>query len=104
MPSDINLQELLKPIVSQATTQAVGELTVLVETAIAQAFERIQKEPRYISTSDAAKMLGVSYKTARNWIDKGILTAYKIDGKVLLERNEIQEAIKEKQIKKYKHH
>ena len=48
-------------------------------------------EQKYIKASDVAEMFGVTRQTIRNWIDKGLLRALKLDGCHYIVKDSLQD-------------
>jgi len=49
----------------------------------------------FLTTTEVAEMLGVSSQTVRNWIDRGILKAYRLNpsGMLLIRQEDLDNAI-----------
>lgn len=48
----------------------------------------------YISTGEAAKMIGVSYRTLQRYIEKNVIPSVKVGGKRLIKRSDIEKLFK----------
>ncbi len=46
-------------------------------------------EIKYLSRKEAAKRLSVSLPTLQDWVKKGIISAYRINSRVLFKENEL---------------
>jgi hypothetical protein len=53
-----------------------------------------------ISRSDIAKMFSVSLVTVHDWMTKGIIPHYKMNGRTYFKRSEVLESMKQVKLKK----
>lgn len=75
-------------------------LTEVVEQAV---MKIVPKEKKYYSRQQIAEKFGVSLPTVHGWINSGKLVALKMGGRTLFDADEVDEAVKEKRILKFKH-
>ena len=54
---------------------------------------------KYINVFEVAEKAGVHFSTIRRWVLKGKLNGYKMDRKLLFDREEVDKLIKQKAIK-----
>lgn len=52
--------------------------------------------PEYITRNDVAELFRVTLVTINEWVNKGILKAYKIGRRVYFKRNEVEAALIQK--------
>lgn len=80
----------LKEMISEAVTVAIADL---------------QKEDnkKYLTIEHLCDMFYVTPQTINNWVNDGRLKAYKISDRTLFLSKEVDEAVVEKKIGKYKH-
>lgn len=57
--------------------------------------QKNQSNPRYMTTSEAAKLLGVTTNTVRRWIIKGKIRGKKIIGRWKVYREDIEKILQE---------
>ena len=62
----------------------------------------MQKEPKFYSRKETAKLLGVSLPTLARLTKDGLIVAKKIGSRILYEADAIDAAVKEKRVFKYK--
>lgn len=70
-----------------------------LETAIKQIAEHLNgraDHPEYLTRKEAAAMLQISLVTLSEWVNKGVLRAYKIGRRVYLKTDEISAAMVQK--------
>lgn len=60
------------------------------------------KEPENLTIKQTSKLLGVTELTIHNYIKKGALPASKIGRRIVISRNDIQDALKQVKSLKYK--
>jgi excisionase family DNA binding protein len=60
------------------------------------------KQPRFITRQDTAKLLGVSLVTIDKWSNEGYLKKYRIGGRIRFKAAEVQKALSEVKDLKYK--
>lgn len=90
---------------SRADAEVIGELVarlhaehdersaVAVERLMQQAL--VSPDPRaalagYMTTGEAARLIGVSAQTIKNWVDQGRLAGSRVGGRILVERRSVQ--------------
>lgn len=82
--------ENLKAMISEAVSTAIADLK--------------QTDEMYLTIEDVRKRFHLQKKqSVHDWINKGILKAYKISGKTLFKKEEVDQAVIEKVICKHKH-
>ena len=84
-------QEVLRPIIVDAVKEAVP-----VE---------LQKKDKkqYYPRKQVCDMLHISAPTFYSYVDKGLLTKVKLEGKTLVEKEDFERAVATKQLVRYKH-
>ena len=90
---------------SRADAEVIGELVVRLraehDERAANAVERLMQEalvspdPRaalggYMTTGEAARLIGVSPQTIKNWVAQGRLTGSRVGGRMLVTRRSVQ--------------
>ena len=60
----------------------------------------ISSEEKPLKRDDLAEMFGVSLVTVHDWMKKGIITGYKMNGRTYFKRDEIAKSMKEIKIRK----
>ena len=83
-------QEVLRPIIVDAVKEAVPK-------------ELQKKDKQYYTRKQVCEMLHISAPTFYSYVDKGILTKVKIEGKTLIEVSDFERAVAAKQLVRYKH-
>lgn len=82
-------------------------LQSVIEQVAEQVVERIKAEqpktPRYYTRAEVAAILHVTLPTVDSLNKKGEITAKKVGSRVLYDANEIDKAVSERTIFKYKH-
>ena len=90
---------------SRADAEVIGELVarlraehderaaVAVERLMQQAL--VSPDPRaalagYMTTGEAARLIGVSAQTIKNWVDQGRLVGSRVGGRILVARRSVQ--------------
>jgi predicted site-specific integrase-resolvase len=82
------LKELFAPVIKDLVTMIAEKVMELEQL----------REPKYITRTEAAAMLGVSLPSLHNYTRAGWLTKHRISGRVLYDQREIEEAV-EKNLK-----
>lgn len=85
------VKDILKPIIAEAINE------VNIETA-----ER-KKEKRYYTREEACQHLKIGTTTFYRLANKGKINILKIEGKTLVDADELDEAIETKQVFRYQH-
>lgn len=80
----------LKQMISDAVTVAIADL-------------HNENSKKYLTIDDLCKMFHVTPQTINNWVNSRLLKAYKISDRTLFLSKEVDEAVIEKKIGKYKH-
>lgn len=79
-------------------------LRSMLSEAVEEAVTRIvPREKRYYSRQQIAEKFKVSLPTVHGWMNSGKLTALKIGGRTLFDADEVDNAVKEKRVLKFKH-
>lgn len=86
------LWQSFKPLFYEAVKDAVSE--VLSQTE--------RKEVRYYSRKELAKILGVSLPTISGMVNRGMLHPRRLGKRVLFDSKEIDDALRENKLAKYK--
>lgn len=87
------LWQFFKPLFYEVVKEAVSEVVSRAE----------QKEVRYYSRNELAQMLGVSLPTITRMVKQGRITPRRLGKRVLFNSKEIEAALKENKLSKYKH-
>ena len=61
--------------------------------------QSIQKK-ELMSRIETSELLGVSLVTVHKWVNQGLLSCYKLGGKVYFKRSEVMDAIESRQVSK----
>lgn len=77
--------------------------TMLAEVVEEAVTKIVPKEKRYYSRQQISEKFKVSLPTVHGWINSGKLIALKIGGRTLFDADEVDNAIKEKRVLKFKH-
>ena len=83
-------QEVLRPIIVDAVKEAVPK-------------ELQKKDKQYYTRKQVCDMLHISAPTFYSYVEKGILTKVKIEGKTLIEVADFERAVAAKELVRYKH-
>ncbi len=83
----------LKPIIVQVMTEALTEAFIAKEK---------QRETRYYTREEACNRLRIGTTTFYRLANKGKLTILKVEGKTLVNADEIDQAIETRTIYRYK--
>lgn len=86
------LMPILNPFID-IIAERVSELVLSVTT---------QKEPKFYSRREAAKILHVTLPTLARFTKDGLITAKKVGSRILYDAEAIDEAVKENRMFKYK--
>lgn len=91
---------------SRADAEVIGEVVSRLraehEDRAAAAIERLMREALvspdphaalagYMTTGEAARLIGVSVQTIKNWVDQGRLAGSRVGGRTLVTRRSVQE-------------
>lgn len=75
----------------------LGEIESVVQRAINEALikhrELEKQKKEYLTRNQVANKLNIALSTVHNYIDKGILTPYKIGGRTLFRADEVEKAL-----------
>ena len=61
--------------------------------------QSIQKK-ELMSRIETSELLGVNLVTVHKWVNQGLLSCYKLGGKVYFKRSEVMDAIESRQVSK----
>ena len=86
---NLSSEELVKLILKGFTK----EILPVIQTT--------DKEPELLTRKEIAKLLRVSLPTLHDWTKRGVVKAYRIEGKVYYKRSEIEESLTEIRAQKY---
>lgn len=87
----------------------IGDLKQLIRAEVKDAIieassERLSGTPdgsqEIVKRSDVAGMFGVSLVTVHDWMSKGILPHYKMNGRTYFKRSEVLQAMKQVRIRR----
>lgn len=92
------LLEVLEWITDRAAEKVIRKLEKSNLMAAPQ-----PQESKKLTRKQVAEKLQVSLVTLHSYINKGLLTPYKIGGKVLFDSLEVEAAIDSKEVVRYKH-
>ena len=82
------------------------ELKRMISDAVSSAVADVKQEDgkKYLTIEEVCNRFSLkSTQSVHNWINKGILKAYKISDKTLFKTEEVDQAVIEKVICKHKH-
>lgn len=77
------------------------QLEQLIKQVVKEQLEELKKfftpkEPvEYLSRHETAEMLKINVSTLHNWVKKGSLKSYGIEGRVYFKRSEVEQALVE---------
>jgi excisionase family DNA binding protein len=91
MTNNIETLDLLKSLFGDLIKESVRE--VLAER---------KPEKKYLTNKELKDLLGVTNMTLYNWTKKGTIKAHRIGNRVLYDSGEIQDAIEQGELSKYK--
>lgn len=81
------------------------DLTELLEKATERAIEKAQKVlPRFYTNEDVCKILHITTATLYNMVKRGEIRQLGVGGRTLYSADEIDNAVKQGNIRKGKHH
>ncbi len=75
-----------------------------IETALAKLLP--QQRPtaeEYMTRKEVADFFKISLPTLHQYVNKGLLNAYKVEGRTLFRRGEVEDVAKKKYVYRYKH-
>lgn len=79
-------------------------LQEMIEQAVAGAvLQVLPKDPKKYTRQQVCDIYHISLPTLHSYINKGLLKAEKISGRVLFDINEVENALKSKSVYRYKH-
>ncbi len=74
-----------------------------VEKAFAKYMPQRSNAEEYMTRKEAADYNRISLVTLHQYVNRGLLTAYKVSGRTLFKRSEVEDAAKKKLVYRYKH-
>jgi len=88
--------------IENLTSEDLRELFLKTITEeILPVIQTTSKETELLTRKEVAKLLRVSLPTLHDWTKRGVIKAYRIEGKVYYKRSEIEESLTEIQAQKY---
>lgn len=88
-------------IMVQVTPERLQEM---IEKAVAGAIQQaLPKEPKKYTRQEVCDIYHITLPTLHSYVKKGLLKPNKISGRVLFEIEEVENALKSKEVAKYKH-
>ncbi|MFI3293925.1 MAG: helix-turn-helix domain-containing protein [Rikenellaceae bacterium] len=75
----------------------------IIEKALAKLLPQRSNAEEYMTRKEVADYFKVSLPTLHQYINKGLLTAYKVAGRTLFKRCEVEDVAKKKFVYRYKH-
>lgn len=78
--------DIRRRLAEQGATEDAAVVEQLVNELTAA---RPKSERPYYTVSEAADLIGVSGQTVKNWISRGMLTAYRLGGRVVIPRAQL---------------
>ncbi len=78
-----------------------AHITSSIEKALAKLLPQHLKAEEYLTRKEVAECYKISLPTVHAWINKGLLTAYKIEGRTLFKADEVAAAAQK--VYRYKH-
>lgn len=89
------------------------KLIVLTETELAEKIDYIlsvflekfstKEEPTKLTRSEVCERLHITLPTLHSYIKRGLITAKKIGGRTLFDASDIENAVQENKVFRYKH-
>ena len=70
---------------------AVEDAQVVEQLVGAPASSRPRRERPYYTVSEAADLIGVSGQTIKNWISRSMLKGYRLGGRIVIPRTELDD-------------
>ena len=85
--------EVIGELVARLRAEHDERAAVAVERLMQQAL--VLPDPRaalagYMTTGEAARLIGVSAQTIKNWVDRGRLVGSRVGGRILVARRSVQ--------------
>lgn len=77
----------------QLITITPEELIQPIFDYIDQKLYQLKKPEEYLTKKEVSKMLSINLASVNNWTKKKILQSYRIGGRILYKRSEIEESI-----------
>lgn len=76
------------------TSEAIRDIVRDEVTAALESYhEKQQRRRKYMTRQQVADTLNITLSTVHSYINKGILKAYKVNGRTLFKANEVDEAL-----------
>lgn len=89
------IHHFMKPIFRQLLSESLTEILLEMETR--------RKQKRYYTRDEACSLLKIGTTTFYRLAQKGKLTILKIEGKTLVDADELDQAVERKEIFRIKH-
>ena len=91
---DKALEGFLRPIITKVISESLTEVFLKLEKKRAR---------RYYTREEACEHLMIGTTTFYRLVNKGKITLLKIEGKTLVDADELDDAIRKKEVFRYKH-
>lgn len=88
------LEAFLRPIITKVISESLTEVFLKLEKKRAR---------RYYTREEACEHLKIGTTTFYRLVNKGKITLLKIEGKTLVDADELDDAIRKKEVFRYKH-
>ena len=89
------IKSFLKPIVTDVITESLTEAFLAAEA---------KRSKRYYTRKEACALLKIGNATFYRLVAKGKITLLKIEGKTLVDADELESAVSKREIFRYKHY
>ena len=88
------IKDFLKPIVTDVITESLTEAFLALET---------KRRKQYYTRDEVCKRLRIGTTTFYRLVQKGKITILKIEGKTLVDADELDEAVQTRRVFRYQH-
>lgn len=84
----------MNSIITIPTTEAIRDIIRdEITTALEAHRDQLEKKSKYMTRQQVADYLSITLSTVHSYMNKGILTAYKVNGRTLFKMYEVDEAL-----------
>ena len=88
------IKDFLKPIVTEVITESLTEAFLALEE---------KRRKRYYTRDEVCKLLKIGTTTFYRMATKGKITILKVEGKTLVDADELDAAVQKKEVYRYQH-